>query len=123
MANTGAEKRSAVLPTGTRNDPEGYLFEVAWEVCQQLGGIYTVIRSKIPSMIERWGERYLTVFNDSPEGRTATLTLDGLGAPTAARELVAGRDVAWTGGKAQVTLGPEDVAVIDLAPAPPVDSR
>ena len=37
------------------------LFEVAWEVCQQLGGIYTVIRSKAPAMIERWGDRYLLV--------------------------------------------------------------
>ncbi|MBL7140166.1 MAG: glycosyltransferase [Planctomycetes bacterium] len=37
------------------------LFEVAWEVCQQLGGIYTVIRSKAPAMVERWGDRYLLV--------------------------------------------------------------
>jgi glycogen(starch) synthase len=34
------------------------LFETAWEVCQQLGGIYTVIRSKIPHMVEGWGDRY-----------------------------------------------------------------
>jgi glycogen synthase len=33
-----------------------YLFEIAWEVCNQVGGIYTVIRSKIPSVIEQWGE-------------------------------------------------------------------
>lgn len=31
------------------------LFEVAWEVCNQVGGIYTVIRSKVPSVIEKWG--------------------------------------------------------------------
>ncbi|MCG2661605.1 MAG: glycosyltransferase [Kiritimatiellae bacterium] len=61
MSKAGAEKRPKVLPTGTHNGPEGYLFEVAWEVCQQLGGIYTVIRSKIPSMIERWGERYCLI--------------------------------------------------------------
>ena len=61
MSRASAEKRSAVLPAETCHDPEGYLFEVAWEVCQQLGGIYTVIRSKIPSMIERWGERYCLV--------------------------------------------------------------
>ncbi len=29
------------------------LFEVAWEVCNQVGGIYTVIRSKVPSVIEK----------------------------------------------------------------------
>lgn len=37
------------------------LCEVSWEVCQQVGGIYTVIRSKIPSMIEAWGDAYCTV--------------------------------------------------------------
>ena len=31
------------------------LFEVAWEVCNQVGGIYTVIRSKVPAMVDQWG--------------------------------------------------------------------
>ena len=34
------------------------LLEIAWEVCNQVGGIYTVLRSKVPAMIERWGNRY-----------------------------------------------------------------
>lgn len=34
------------------------LIEVAFEVANQLGGIYTVMRSKSPSMIEKWGDRY-----------------------------------------------------------------
>ena len=33
-----------------------FLFECAWEVCNQVGGIYTVIRSKVPSVINKWGE-------------------------------------------------------------------
>lgn len=33
-----------------------FLFETAWEVCNQVGGIYTVIRSKVPSVIEKWGK-------------------------------------------------------------------
>ena len=37
------------------------LFEVAWEVCWQLGGIYTVLRTKAPAMIERWGDRYCLI--------------------------------------------------------------
>ncbi len=37
------------------------LFEVAWEVCWQLGGIYTVIRSKAPQMTRIWGERYCLI--------------------------------------------------------------
>lgn len=31
-----------------------YLFEISWEVCNQVGGIYTVIQSKVPSVIEKW---------------------------------------------------------------------
>lgn len=35
------------------------LTEVAWEVCNQVGGIYTVIRSKVPVMMRNWQENYL----------------------------------------------------------------
>jgi len=35
------------------------LFESAWEVCNQVGGIYTVIRSKVPSVMnKRKSENY-----------------------------------------------------------------
>ncbi len=34
------------------------LIEVAWETCNQVGGIYTVIRSKVPAMVEKWGQDY-----------------------------------------------------------------
>lgn len=37
------------------------MVEVGWEVCKQVGGIYTVLRSKAPSMTEAWGNRYLLV--------------------------------------------------------------
>lgn len=49
------DKESEAIPQDT------LLFEVAWEVCQQLGGIYTVIRSKVPRMIENWGNRYFMI--------------------------------------------------------------
>jgi glycogen(starch) synthase len=35
------------------------VLECAWEVCNQIGGIYTVIRSKIPAMIDRFGDNYV----------------------------------------------------------------
>ncbi|MEM6458989.1 MAG: glycosyltransferase [Planctomycetota bacterium] len=35
--------------------------ELAWEACNQVGGIYTVLRSKVPSMVSRWGNRYCLV--------------------------------------------------------------
>ncbi|MBY0433074.1 MAG: glycogen/starch synthase [Cyclobacteriaceae bacterium] len=36
----------------THDFPQAMLIEVAWEVCNQVGGIYTVIRSKAPAMAE-----------------------------------------------------------------------
>ena len=68
--------------------------------------------------VERFGRRYLTVFNDSAQERAATITLDDP-PPAKSRELVGGADVTWTGGKATLKLGPEDVAVIDLEPEGP----
>ncbi|HEX2970994.1 MAG TPA: glycosyltransferase [Tepidisphaeraceae bacterium] len=37
------------------------LFEVGWEVCWQLGGIYTVLRTKAAAMKEKWGDRYFLI--------------------------------------------------------------
>jgi hypothetical protein len=67
--------------------------------------------------VERFGDRYLTVFNDSPDRRTTTVSLE-FGAPATSRDLVRGTLVTWTGNQATVTLGPEDVAVIDLRVVP-----
>jgi glycogen synthase len=44
-----------------KSTQEPLLVEVAWEVCNQVGGIYTVIRSKVPSMVEKWGNNYCTL--------------------------------------------------------------
>jgi glycogen(starch) synthase len=46
------------LPLVRRN---ALLFEVGWEVCWQLGGIYTVLRTKARQMLDRWGDRYALV--------------------------------------------------------------
>ncbi len=40
---------------------EALFFEVGWEVCWQLGGIYTVLRTKAQAMFQRWGQRYALV--------------------------------------------------------------
>lgn len=42
-------------------DKGSFLVEVAWEVCSQIGGIYTVIKTKAPNMVERWKDDYLLV--------------------------------------------------------------
>lgn len=39
----------------------GLLLEIAWEVCNQVGGIFQVLRSKVPTMVSRWGERYVLI--------------------------------------------------------------
>jgi len=57
--------------------------------------------------------RYLTVFNDSPDRRTVTITLEGQ-APTSSRELVRGKSIPWEDGKATFSLDGEDLAVVEL---------
>lgn len=52
MINKGLKR---ITNTQVKNS---LLVEVAWEVVNQVGGIYTVIRSKAPTATKRWGENY-----------------------------------------------------------------
>ncbi len=63
--------------------------------------------------VERFGEKYLTVLNDSPQRRDVTIRLEGLDA-TDGHELLSGRPVVWQNGQTTLTLDAEDVAVIEL---------
>ncbi|MHC4165358.1 MAG: hypothetical protein ACYSWQ_00170 [Planctomycetota bacterium] len=63
--------------------------------------------------VERFGDKFFTVFNDSPERRTVRIELDGDN-PKSARELVSGRSVEWRDRWASLTLEGEDVAVIQI---------
>jgi glycogen(starch) synthase len=38
-----------------------FLLEIAWEVCNQVGGIYQVVRSKAPLMVHRWRDQFCMV--------------------------------------------------------------
>ncbi len=38
-----------------------YLFEVSWEVCNKVGGIWTVVKSKVEPTISRYGENYCLI--------------------------------------------------------------
>jgi hypothetical protein len=62
--------------------------------------------------VERFGDRYLTVFNDTDRRQDVTLTVE----MNAGRisELVAGREVGLADGKVALTLDPEDVAVLQM---------
>lgn len=37
------------------------LFEVSWEVCNKVGGIYTVVKSKAAKMVEAYGDNYFLI--------------------------------------------------------------
>lgn len=69
-----AAQRVEGTPSGEAfaHDPEraptgAFLIECAWEVCNKLGGIYQVLRSKAPAMTARWRNRYALVGPYVPE--------------------------------------------------------
>ncbi len=37
------------------------LFEISWEICNKVGGIYTVVKSKAAKMVESYGSNYFMV--------------------------------------------------------------
>jgi phosphorylase/glycogen(starch) synthase len=48
--------------TGMKDDPmttPGYLFETSWEVCNKVGGIYTVISTKANSLVKEFRDNYI----------------------------------------------------------------
>lgn len=50
-----------------------FLFEISWEVCNQVGGIHTVVASKTPLMKENLGDHFILIGPDlykGPEGNT-----------------------------------------------------
>jgi glycogen(starch) synthase len=40
---------------------DAVLFEISWEVCHQVGGIYQVLRSKSQAIRQRWADHYVLV--------------------------------------------------------------
>lgn len=38
-----------------------YLFEVSWEVCNKVGGIFTVLATKAAEMVSHYGDRYVLI--------------------------------------------------------------
>ncbi len=74
----------------------------------------TLAHSDNPKVhVERFGNRCLTVLNDSDEPQTATVQLDGITANRTA-DLMTGREVTWPSARTTITLAAEDVAVLDL---------
>ena len=63
--------------------------------------------------IERFGDQYLTVLNDSDQQQEAVITAQtDIKGPTA--ELLSGQNLDWHEKKAMITLAAGDVAVLRL---------
>ncbi|MBW0489181.1 hypothetical protein O181_028896 [Austropuccinia psidii MF-1] len=46
------------MPSSVRDVHDNLLFEIAWEVANKVGGIYTVIKTKAPVTCQEYGDRY-----------------------------------------------------------------
>lgn len=81
----------------------------------------TLARSSHPKVyVERFGNRYFTVFNDSSEACEVTITWDpSVAVAKKVRELVDEKEIPVTSGNPAsivLRLDPERVAVLDIAP-------
>lgn len=47
--------------TEKRDVANPFLFECAWEVANKVGGIYTVIKTKVPVTVSEYGDRYCLI--------------------------------------------------------------
>ncbi|GIW74313.1 MAG: glycosyl transferase [Phycisphaerales bacterium] len=54
-------------PASAPGNPGVLLVEVGYEVCNPIGGIYQVLRSKAATMVDHWDDRYLLVGPYIPE--------------------------------------------------------
>ncbi len=63
--NTAKPSATALRGVVPRSSGSGsakpLLVEIAWEACNQIGGIYTVLRSKASSMVDKWKDRYCLI--------------------------------------------------------------
>jgi hypothetical protein len=71
--------------------------------------------------LERFGNRYLTVFNSNSNVQTVTIHFDASwvwdSAQAEGRDLTGSHELTWRDGAVTLTLAGEDVAVLDLAAA------
>jgi len=51
------------MDSKTLNKPN-YIFETSWEICNMIGGIYTVLSTKAPLVQKEYGDNYITIGPD-----------------------------------------------------------
>ena len=44
-----------------------YIFETSWEICNKVGGIYTVLSTKSPTVVEHYQNNYICIGADIPK--------------------------------------------------------
>lgn len=112
------DRRRNVAVSTLSGRSDVYLCEASWEVCNQVGGIYTVVRSKSPYLVEHWGDRYCLIgpyypdkayaeFEEQPIAEPFQSAVDAM--KKAGFEVVAGRWLV-TGKPQVVLLRPQSVA-------------
>ncbi len=55
---SSTKPKTAIRRISKKQVSNSLLTEIAWEVLNQVGGIYTVVRSKAPTMVKKWGKNY-----------------------------------------------------------------
>lgn len=109
-------------PSASSSGEAPLLFEVSWETCNQLGGIYQVLRSRAPAMDRAWGDRYVLVGPDRGENTSAEFEPDPEAPPFLAPVLrqsaahgLRARYGRWLiSGRPQVVLVAPDLSVEEL---------
>ncbi len=94
------------------------LFKKYVPVCKLLGeaGWQPITKARSSDShvyLERFGDNYLTVFNDSSEKRTVTITFEQNISPVC-REILTGRTFRPAGGVIKLAIEAEDVMVLDF---------
>jgi len=90
-------------------DRRDYLFEVSWEVCNQVGEVYCTIRSKMPSVIHYFGENYILLGPDLKNNLEFEETEEDFW--TAIRENTAMKDLPCRFGRWKVAGEPRVILV------------
>ena len=53
-----------------------YLFETSWEICNKVGGIYTVLSTKAATVVESYHDQYICIGPDIPKENNADFVED-----------------------------------------------
>jgi glycogen synthase len=62
LSNPTPIKGAYIKRISTEDISKTYLFEIAWEVCNQVGGINTVLKTKVPSVLQHWSYENYVLF-------------------------------------------------------------